>query len=70
MEKVYSIVRQIYGLISTIDLNDLDVNNAVWSIFTNVTLQAAVHLGRVCMENSPFCQESTPEVCETVVPND
>ena len=39
MEKVFSIVRQI-------DLNDFDVNSAVWSIFMNVTLQAAAHLGR------------------------
>ena len=30
MEKVYSIVRQIYGRSPTDDLNDLDENNAVW----------------------------------------
>ena len=30
MEKVYSIVRQIYGRSPTDDLNDLDVNSAVF----------------------------------------
>ena len=33
MEKVYSIVRQIYGRSPTDDLNDLDVNCAVWFFF-------------------------------------
>ena len=47
MEKVYLIVRQVRSL--TDDLNDLDVN-----IFMNVTLQAAVHLGRDYMENLRF----------------
>ena len=54
MEKVYSIVRKVYGRSPTGDLNDLDVNNAVWGIFMNVTLQAAVHLGRDNMENLRF----------------
>ena len=35
-------------------LNDLDVNNAVWSIFMNVTLEAAVHLGRDYLESLWF----------------
>ena len=70
MEKVHSIVRQINGRSPTDDLNDLDVNNAVWSIFMNVTLQAAVHLGRDYMENSTIYQESTRDVCETVIPCD
>ena len=51
MEKVYSIVRQIYGRRPTDDLFDLDENNATWCIFMNVTLQAAVHLGRDYVEN-------------------
>ena len=46
MEKVHSIVRQIYGRSPTDDLNDLDVNTAMWRKFMNVTLQAAVHLCR------------------------
>ena len=33
MEKVYSIVRKIYDRSPTDDLNDLDVNTAVWDIF-------------------------------------
>ena len=40
MEKVYSVVRQVYGRSPTNDLGDLDVNNAVWVY----SLQAAVHL--------------------------
>ena len=54
VENVYSIVRQIYGRSPTDDLNDLDVNTAVESTFMNVTLQAAVHLGRDYMENPRF----------------
>ena len=54
MEKVYSIVRQIYGRNPTNDLNDLDVNIALWNIFLNVKLQAAVHLGQDYMENLRF----------------
>ena len=46
MEKVFSIVRQTYGRSPTDDLNDFDVNTAVWCIFMSVTLQAAVHLGQ------------------------
>ena len=56
MEKVYSIVRQIYGRSSMDDLNGLDENNAVCGIFMNVTLQAAVHLGRDCMKNLRFAE--------------
>ena len=51
MEKVYSIVRQIYGRSPTDDLNDLNVNTAICGIFLNVTIQAAVHLGQDYMEN-------------------
>ena len=54
MEKVYSIVRQIYGGSPTDDLDDIDVNNAIWCIFMNVTLQAAVHLGRDFVQNLRF----------------
>ena len=48
------IVRQIYGRSATDDLNDLDVNTAVWGIFMNVTLQAAVHLGPSNDQNLRF----------------
>ena len=46
MEKVFSIVRQTCGRNPTDNLNDIDVNTAVWSIFMSVTLQAAVHFGQ------------------------
>ena len=46
VEKVYSTVRQIYGRSVMDDLNDLNVNNAIWEKFRNVTLQAAIHLGQ------------------------
>ena len=54
MGKVYSIVRKIYGRSPTDNLNDLDVITAPWGIFMNVTLQAAVHLGPVFIENLLF----------------
>ena len=54
MSKVCSIVRKIPGRTPTDDLNDLNVNTAVWGIFMNVTLQTAVHLGRDQMENLRF----------------
>ena len=44
--KVLSIVRQTYGRSPADDLNDLDVNSAIWVIFMSVTPQAAVHLGQ------------------------
>ena len=50
-EKVYSIVRKVYGRSPTDELNDFDVNNTAWRRFMNVALQAAVHIGRDCMEN-------------------
>ena len=33
-------------------MEDLDVNTAIWCIFMSVTLQAALHLGTDCTENS------------------
>ena len=51
MEKVFSIVRQTYGRSPTNDLNDLDVNTAVWVYFMSVALQAAGHLGQDSSEN-------------------
>ena len=46
MDKVYSIVRQTYDRGPTDEMDDLYVNAAVWCIFLNTTLQAAVHLGQ------------------------
>ena len=54
MEKVHSIVRKIYGRSPTDDLNDLDVNTALWGKLMNVTLQAAVPFGRDYVENLRF----------------
>ena len=54
MDQVYSIVRKFCGRSPTDDLNDFDVNAAVWVKFINVTLQAAVHLGRDNMEKLRF----------------
>ena len=51
MEKVFSIVRQRYGLSPTDQMKDLQVNTALWGIFMSVTLQAAVHLGTDYTEN-------------------
>ena len=41
-EAVFSIVRNIYGREHDDTMNDLDVNMAVWGIFLNTTLHAAV----------------------------
>ena len=51
VEKVFSIVRKINDRKPTDDLDDLDVNAAIWGVFMSVTLQAAVHLGRDCLQN-------------------
>ena len=51
MEKVFSIVRQRYGLSPRDKMKNLDVNAAIWGIFMSVTLQAAVHLGTDKTEN-------------------
>ena len=42
MDKVFSVVRQSYGLSPTDQMKNLDVNTAIWGIFMSVTLQAAV----------------------------
>ena len=57
MNKVHSIVQKMYGRSSTDELNDLDVNTAVWGIFMNVTLEAAVHLDQDHMENLRFTKK-------------
>ena len=51
MEKVFSILRQRYGLGPMDQMKHLDVNTAIWSIFLSVTLQATVHLGSDDTEN-------------------
>ena len=68
-EKVFLIVRQIFGRSPMDDMNDFDVNNAVWGMFMNVTLQAGVHLARDFWRiyDLPRINFS---VCETVIPSD
>ena len=36
------------------EIEDLDVNAAIWGIFMNATLQAAVHLGQDYDQNLRF----------------
>ena len=50
-EKVFSNVRQRFGLSPTHQMKNLDVNTAVRGIFMSVTFQAAVHLGMDYTEN-------------------
>ena len=45
-EAVFSIVGRIYGREHDAPVDDLDVNMAIWGIFLNATLRAAVHLGQ------------------------
>ena len=45
-EAVFSIVRKIYGRERDDPMDDLDVNMAIWGIFLNATLRAALHLGQ------------------------
>ena len=45
-EAVFSIARGIYGREHDDPTDDLDVNLAIWGIFLNTTLRAAVHLGQ------------------------
>ena len=45
MDKVYSIVRRTYDRGPKDEMKGLNVNAAIWGMFMNTTLQAAVHLG-------------------------
>ena len=46
MEAVFSMVRKIYGRQPGDPMEDVNVNLALWVIFMNAPLQAAVHLGK------------------------
>ena len=46
MEAAFSIVRVIYGREHDDPMNDLDVNMALWIMYLNTALRAAVHLGQ------------------------
>ena len=54
MDKVYSIVRKTYDRRPTDEMEDLNVNAAIWRMFMNTTLQAAVHLGQDYDQNLRF----------------
>ena len=53
-EAVFSNDRKIYGREHDDPKDDLDVKKAVWSVFLNTTLQAAVHLGQDYEANVRF----------------
>ena len=46
MEAVFSMIRKIYGKPLGDLVADLNVNLAIWRMFMNTTLQAAVHFGK------------------------
>ena len=51
MEKIFSIVRQRYGVSPRNQMKNLDMNTAIWDIFMSVTLLAALHLRKDYTEN-------------------
>ena len=46
MEAVLSMARKIYGKQPGDPMEDLNVNLAIWELYKNTTLRAAVHLGK------------------------
>ena len=54
IDKVYSIVRKTYDRGPADEMEDLNVNAAIWRMFMNTTLQETVHLGQDYDQNSPF----------------
>ena len=44
MEAVFTMVRKIYGKQPGDPMEDLNVNFAIWGMFMNTSLRAAVHL--------------------------
>ena len=54
VDKVYSIVRKTYDRGPTDEMKDLIVNAAIWRMFMNTTLQAAVHLRQDYDQNLRF----------------
>ena len=45
-EAVFSIFREVYGREHDDPMDDLVLNIAIWVLFLNATLRAAVHLGQ------------------------
>ena len=54
IDKVCSIVRKTYDRGPADEMEDLNVNAAIWRMFMNTALQAAVHLGQDYDQNLPF----------------
>ena len=48
LEAIFSMVREFCGRQPGDPMKDLDVSLAVWGMFMNTTLRAAVHLGKDC----------------------
>ena len=42
---IHNMVRKVYSRPAGDPMKDLDVNMAIWGIFMNATLRAAIHLG-------------------------
>ena len=53
-DKVYSIVRKTHDRGPADEMEDLNVNAAIWRMFMKTALQAAVHLGQENDQNLPF----------------
>ena len=58
MEAVFSMVRKIYGKQPGDPMEDLNVNLAMWGMFMDTTLQAAVHLGQDYEANLRFVKNN------------
>ena len=56
MDKFYSIVRKTHDRGLADEMEDLNVHAAIWGMFMNTTLQAAVHLGEDYDQNLRFVQ--------------
>ena len=59
VDKVYSIVRKTYDRKPTDEMEDLDVNVAIWRIIMNTTLQAAVHIVQDYDQNLRFVKNES-----------
>ena len=57
MEDVFFMVRKIYGKPLVDPVEDLIVNLAIWRMFMNTTLRAAVHLGKDCDTNLRYVKD-------------
>ena len=61
MEDVFSMVRKIYGKEPGDPVEDLNANLAIWRMFTNTTLRAAVQIGKDYDTNLRFVEKFSVE---------